>query len=318
MKRQLLSRNNQVNSEDRYAPESATGGRRFFVRAGNEHIPLFKEMPVLDSCQSPWSGIIVEKHHHTGCEIPVHDHETLCLHLQTCGEVDMDWFWSGKSGRQRSIPGSMMLLPAGTRDSVIWHGSTKRIVVGVEPGLLKDAAEEMGVRGLLDFRIRWALRDPQLEALMTEMNREMKTGWLLGALYGDLLSMALSVSLIRKYAEVSPYSGRFKGGLSQGNLNRVLSYIEENLNLDIRLEELAQLSGLSRYHFARSFKESVGESPYQYTVRRRIERAKSLLLLPGATIAEVGKKVGFSDASQFSRTFRKVTGVTPLAWRKGV
>lgn len=317
MKRQVLSRNNEVNAEDRDFPDPANE-RRLFVRAGSEHIPLFKEVPVLDSCHSPWSGIIVEKHHHAGCEIPVHDHETLCVHLQTHGDVNMDWLWSGKSGREHSVPGSMMLLPAGTRDSVIWHGSTERIVVAVEPALLQHAAEEMGLRGLMDFRIRWAFRDSQLESLLTEMNREMKTGWLLGALYGDLLSMALSVSLIRKYGEISSYPARYKGGLSRVNLNRVLSYIEDNLGVDIGLDELAGLSGLSRYHFARSFKESTGESPYQYLLKRRIERAKHLLLSPRARVAEVGKQVGFSDAGQFSRTFHKVTGATPLAWRKGV
>ena len=93
--------------------------RRLVVRVGDQHMPLFGERPILDSLGSPWNGLILEKHHHRGCEIPVHDHDGLCLHLQTGGQVEMEWFCSGKSGMHRSTPGSMMLLPAGTRDSVI-------------------------------------------------------------------------------------------------------------------------------------------------------------------------------------------------------
>lgn len=309
---------NPTNGGDEASRSSdQTDSRRLFVRVGDQHMPLFEERPILDSLRSPWNGLILEKHHHRGCEIPVHDHDTLCLHLQTGGQVEMEWFCSGKSGIHRSAPGSMMLLPAGTRDSVIWHGSTQRIVAGIEPALLKDAAEEMGIKGLCDFNLRWAFQDQQLETLLVEMNREMRSGWAMGALYGDLIGMALSVALIRRYGELSNQLPQMKGGLSRANLNRVLAYIEENLDGELRLEELAQLNSLSRYHFARSFRESLGETPYQYILRKRIQRAKNLLLKPGTTAAQAAKKTGFSNASQFTRMFRKATGVTPLTWRKG-
>jgi AraC family transcriptional regulator len=292
------------------------GGRRLFVRVGDGQIPLFEGQPILDSLRSPWHGLILEKHHHRGCEIPVHDHETLCLHLQTGGQVDMDWFCSGKTGRTLSVPGSMMLLPAGTRDSVIWHGSTQRVVAGIESSLLKDAAEQMGIKGLCDFNLKWSFRDQQFEALLNEMNREMRSGFATGALYGDLLGMALSVGLIRRYGQLSHHIPPFKGGLSRPHLNRILSYIEENLSDGIRLDDLAELSSLSRYHFARSFRESLGETPYQYILKKRIERAKTLLKQPRVTVADIAQSTGFSDARQFARMFRKITGVSPVEWRR--
>ncbi|WP_263357669.1 helix-turn-helix domain-containing protein [Acidicapsa ligni] len=290
--------------------------KRLFVRIGDRHVPLFEAQPILDSLKSPWHGLILEKHHHMGCEIPVHDHETLCLHLQTGGQVDMEWFCSGKSGMLRSTPGSMMLLPAGTRDSVIWHGSAQRIVAGIEPALLKNAAEQMEIKGFCDFNLRWAFRDQQLEMLLVEMNREMRSGWSMGGLYGDLLGMALSVALIRRYGELSTRIPPAKGGLSRLHLNRVLTYIEENLNKEIRLEDLAELNSISRFHFARSFRDSLGETPYQFILKKRVQRAKALLQLPRTSIAEIAKISGFSDASQFTRMFRKITGVTPQTWRR--
>lgn len=292
------------------------GGRRLVVRVGDGEMPLFEDQPILDSLRSPWHGLILEMHHHRGCEIPVHDHETLCLHLQTGGQVDMDWFCSGKTGRTRSVPGSMMLLPAGTRDSVIWHGSTQRMVAGIEPSLLKDAAEQMGIKGLFDFNLKWSFRDQQLEALLNEMNREMRSGFATGGLYGDLLGMALSVGLIRRYGELSHRIPSFKGGLSRPHINRILGYIEENLSDGIRLDDLAVLSSLSRYHFARSFRESLGETPYQYILKKRIERAKTLLRQPRTAVADIARSTGFSDARQFARMFRKITGVSPAEWRR--
>jgi AraC family transcriptional regulator len=298
-------------------PSTDAANRRLFVLDGNHFVPLFKERPVLDSCKSPWRGLIIEKHHHAGCEIPVHDHPTLCLHLQTHGEVDMDWFCSGKSGREHSLPGSMMLLPAGTRDSVIWHGSTERIVAAIEPVLIRDAADQIGVKGGCEFNLRWGFRDQQLRLLLLEMSREMKSGWLMGALYGDLLAMALSVALVRRYGELSNYPPALKGGLSGASLRRTLLYIEEHLNKDIGLEELARLNSLSRYHFARAFRDSLGETPYQYVLKKRIHRAKNLLINPVLSVNEIAMLTGFCDSKQFARIFRKITGASPTVWRKG-
>lgn len=85
--------------------------------------------------------------------------------------------------------------------------------------MLKDAAVQMGIIGFCDFDIRWSLRDEQLSLLLTEMNREMKTGWLKGSLYGDLLEMSLSVALIKKYGETANFIPQLKGGITRSYTN---------------------------------------------------------------------------------------------------
>jgi AraC family transcriptional regulator len=182
--------------------------------------------------------------------------------------------------------------------------------------MLKNAAEQMGIKGFCDFDIRWSLRDEQLSLLLTELNREMKSGWLMGSLYGDLLGMSLSVALIKKYGETANYIPQLKGGLSRGHIREVLTYIDENIDKDIRLNELAALSGLSRFHFARSFRESLGETPYQFILKERIQRAKTLLLRPEWNVRQIASAIGFADVSQFSKMFRKSTGATPTTWRR--
>jgi AraC family transcriptional regulator len=260
----------------------------------------------------------MEKHRVEAIEIPVHEHDTFCLHLQTSGAVEMDWHSSGRSGRVHAGAGNLIFLTPGTRDSLLWHGPSQRIVTSIQPALLRQAAEQMELKGLYDFENQWSFQDEQLRLLLTEMDREMAAGWPMGALYGDLLGMSLSIALLRKYGQTSSALVPLKGGLSQPRLKQVLAYIEENLDREIRLQKLADRAGLSAFHFARSFRQSLGATPHQYIVQRRVQRAKELLLRPEWNIEQVASATGFAGASQFSRVFRQSVGVTPTEWRRKV
>jgi AraC family transcriptional regulator len=104
---------------------------------------------------------------------------------------------------------------------------------------------------------------------------------------------------------------RFRGGLPGGALRRVRAYIDDHIGQRISLDELARQAGVSRFHFARQFRLSTGESPMQYLRRVRVERSMSILQSRGTTIAEVAAKLGFSDQSHFTRIFGRLVGVSP-------
>jgi len=98
-------------------------------------------------------------------------------------------------------------------------------------------------------------------------------------------------------------------------LRRVMEYVQENLQRDLRLAELSALVHMSPYHFARLFKQSTGVPPHRFLVRRRIDAARALLAAQTAPIAEIAQLVGFRTPSHFTTTFRRVTGMTPSAYR---
>jgi AraC-like DNA-binding protein len=104
---------------------------------------------------------------------------------------------------------------------------------------------------------------------------------------------------------------RFRGGLAGGALRRVRTYIDDHIGERISLDELARQAGVSRFHFARQFRLSTGESPMGYLRRLRIERSKSILQNRDTTIAEIAARLGFSDQSHFTRIFGRLVGVSP-------
>ena len=111
---------------------------------------------------------------------------------------------------------------------------------------------------------------------------------------------------------------RFRGGLPGGALRRVRTYIDEHIGERIYLSELARQAGVSRFHFARQFRLSTGESPMEYLRRVRIDRSKRILETRRATIAEVAAGLGFSDQSHFTRTFGRLVGVSPTSFARSV
>lgn len=106
------------------------------------------------------------------------------------------------------------------------------------------------------------------------------------------------------------------GGLGTLQLRRVLAYLEENLHRRVAVGELAEAVGLSESWFAHAFKRETGQTPLQWQMRRRIERAQRLLAEPAIPVAEIAAATGFADQAHLTRVFRSLTGSTPAAWRK--
>lgn len=98
-------------------------------------------------------------------------------------------------------------------------------------------------------------------------------------------------------------------------IERARVYIDENLERTIRLEDLALVAGVSRFHFVRLFKEVEGLTPHRYIMRRRTERARVLLFGSSEPLAQIAIRCGFSSQSHMTDAFRRVFKTTPGAMR---
>lgn len=95
----------------------------------------------------------------------------------------------------------------------------------------------------------------------------------------------------------------------------VKTFVETHVDEPLDLERLAQRVHLSKYHFARTFRETEGETPWTYVQRARVRRAKDLLD-EGVPLSEVALRAGFYDQSHLTRTFKRFEGMTPGQYRK--
>jgi AraC family transcriptional regulator len=136
--------------------------------------------------------------------------------------------------------------------------------------------------------------------------------------YLEALGRVLAHELARNHKGNTPMKHTIRGGLAAWQQRVVTTYIEEHLAEPIALATLAELAGLSPYHFCRAFKQSFGLPPHRYHTSRRIECAKALLAKPALSVTEIGMTVGFSETSSFSAAFRKATGLTPSAYHRGL
>jgi AraC-like DNA-binding protein len=95
-------------------------------------------------------------------------------------------------------------------------------------------------------------------------------------------------------------------------------YLREHLADQIRIKHLASLVALSPFYFVRVFKAHVGVPPHRYLTTVRIERACELLATSSLSATQICPRVGFTTLSHFTNTFRKHTGLTPIAYRRAV
>jgi AraC family transcriptional regulator len=105
-------------------------------------------------------------------------------------------------------------------------------------------------------------------------------------------------------------------GLAGWQIQRVRSYIENNLDQPIQVKDLSEIARRSPAHFSRAFKRAFGESPHCYIVSRRLARAVDLMLTTELGLAEIAVAAGFTDQAHLSNMFRRKIGVSPASWRR--
>jgi AraC family transcriptional regulator len=151
---------------------------------------------------------------------------------------------------------------------------------------------------------------------MQAVDAELRADDAGGELAAESLANVLAVSLIR-YISAPRRPARVPDGrLPQRKLRAVLAYIEDHLDADLTLEDLAAVAHLSPYHFARQFRAATGLPPHQFVIARRVERARQFLQEDDdLSLAQVASRAGFSDQSHLSRHFKRLVGVTPGRFR---
>jgi AraC family transcriptional regulator len=223
------------------------------------------------------------------------------------------------AGRQGHLgTGNLVILPAGAQTS--WHvereGEVRHLHLYLSPALIQAIATSADIDpDTVEFAGTLGIFDPQIETIALSLLAELRSEGLGGRLYVESLATLLGIHLLRQHSSAKQPSFPRAVGLDRTTLRRVSTYIEEHLAEDLALAELAAVTSLSPYHFARLFKESTGVSPHQYVIGRRVERAKLLLLTTHWSLAAIAHTVGFAHESHLALHFKRLTGLLPSSYR---
>jgi AraC family transcriptional regulator len=270
----------------------------------------------LTSTEAGWSSVSFEYYNHLAAgETPklCFDHYAIAV---TLGQgFQLDWqieeFARGQVQRQMLFYGGMTLMPMKYVNWGAWNQTFQGFSLSLKPELLTRNAAELLAVDRVELLPQKPLYDPLILQIGLALKADLESQRPGGRLYAETMATALSVHILRNYSAHSHQSVRYLGGLSATQLRLVIDYINDHLDQELSLEELAAIAQLSSYHFCRSFKRSKGLTPHQYVIRQRVERAKQLLKDGKMGISEVAVACGFTHQSHLNRHFKRLTGVTP-------
>ena len=233
----------------------------------------------------------------------------------------MDWR-SADSDRLRSSEIACGYAHVGDGKLPFWvrsQASPSFFAVAMDAAFVREIWEtEFGRTGDFELKIAIGVRDLVIDHIGPLGRKELSEGGIGGRLYAESLGTALAVHLLRQYSTSPTAQLIHKGGLAAKPLQRVIEYINEHLQDDLSLFELARTAKLSPHYFATVFKASTGISPHRYVIERRIDRARDLLRRGDKTISEIACAVGFASQSHLTANFRRAMGVTPRKFRQSL
>jgi AraC-like DNA-binding protein len=183
-----------------------------------------------------------------------------------------------------------------------------------QPAFLEAAAISLRVdpRALYHTQVQEVTLDGPLETLCSLVAQEAEQGCPHGLGFFEALSCALAVALVRRVAPVWAARPR------DLRVERAVQLLEHRFRERVSMAEAARAAGLSRCHFLRAFRASVGVSPHEYLVGCRLRHARRLIALDGSrrSLAEIAVEAGFSDQAHLTRHFRRAFGQTPGQWQR--
>jgi AraC family transcriptional regulator len=197
-----------------------------------------------------------------------------------------------------------------------WVGlmNVTHLQLGISDAALMASSD--GAYGEVELRPSRKFAEPRLSAMVAAIHAEMASGFPSGRLFLDSLEQAMAIALVNGHAVRHRPVRIYRGGLGSARLRRIKELVHAKMEDDLSLDEMAQSVGLSTAHFARMFRKSTGETPHQFVLRQRLERAKAMLRAPDARVLDVAVACGFKTQQHFAQVFRGVCRVSPTEYRQ--
>jgi len=246
-----------------------------------------------------------------------HRHEELEVAL-VLNDASAQVAWQTDKGQtqHRALQSDhLCVIPSLQPHTFGWDQPAEYILIFLHPTFLLKAAQELILVDSIKIEGQYAIANSLIRSLALTMRSSFQSEELTDHLYIDSLVNVLVMHLLKVYAgcQFSLPNGQINP--PQRWLREVVDYIHNSLDEDLRLAKLASISNMSESSFCHLFKEYMGNSPHQYVIRQRVERARLLLRERKQSIAEIAYQCGFNSQSHLTIIFRQHMGMTPKAYR---
>lgn len=290
-----------------------------FYRSAEDYFETDQRGEVLLSSKSrAWTNIEVVRARHCLRRIVART-ETNIVALYVGKPSAATYYNNGRRHNVVQRKGGVSILPATTLIDYECDGrDNEDIFLHLETAFLVRTALECDLKiGAAELVPKYGDEDSQVVQTAIALWSQLESRLPGERLFADSAATLLAVHLLRKYGSIVPSSFReYRGGLAPAKLRRATEFINEHLEQNMCLREIAAATGMSEYYFARLFKQSTGLAPHQYVLKQRVDRAKQLLIKSELPLVEIGLATGFQSQSHFTKVFGKFTGIPPSKYRE--
>jgi AraC-like DNA-binding protein len=209
------------------------------------------------------------------------------------------------------LPGDMVLSPSHQACSYIMDASTHVVILPLDAGLVRRVADELVPTFADDFgdlHTRILSSSAVCRSALSTWH-SAKPG--AGKTFDGHAATIELIELLLRFSVSPGVLRRQRHHIAPTALHRVMHYVEACLAEDVSLGKLADVAGLSQYHFLRSFRAEIGETPHQYVIRQRVSRATDLLRRTSAPLTTIAASCGFSSHQHMCAVLGQVRGVPP-------
>ena len=275
------------------------------------------DTPILFSRRAEWKGFDIRHLRVMPGELVEQTYAAHEINIALDGSIVTEKHTAtGGWKKYRNISGDVCLIPAGQPSRAEWESELECLTIMLNPVLVAQTALEQNFSGGIELIETHDRSDPLIQHIGLTLLAEADSQEPVGQMYAESLAQTLILHLLKNYSTAEQHYKDTRGGLSGYRLRRAKEYINENLEADLSLSEVAEAVGLSQFHFNRAFRRSTGLTPQQYLVSQRINRAKELLIKGDLPLVEISIQAGFKSQSHFTTVFRKFTAFTPKEFRQ--
>lgn len=230
------------------------------------------------------------------------------------GEIAMSGI---KSRRRLDLRDRLTMAPKGSRVSG-WSSLVDRtnsfIALTYDPDVLAKEVEQAGWQTPPAPMVYFS--NLALQSTMAKLQGAIEDNDPRGRAYAETLALLAVFEVSRMQSEKIAAAIPDSGTLSVRQQRLVTEFIAENLHRSLSLAEVSAVAGLSRFHFSRAFRRTLGRSPHAYILEIRIDRAKAALMASELPISTVASQLGFNTQNHFSAAFKAAVGCTPSQFRR--